>query len=106
MAEPEKSPPNATLKSDGNASKASEATKRDLTVHDVFKQLKIPDAAKFVMGCLAILAAAYSLGAAHPFSGVYSVPQLTADAQPIESKTYYGYFGDFKTDGSPTISDE
>lgn len=78
---------------------ARPAAERDLTVKDIVGRTKISEFLKFGGSCLAILVGVYSIGASQPF--LHSTASV-----PEESKTYYGYYADFKPDGSPTISDE
>jgi hypothetical protein len=105
MSEVNGTPPGTIPKPDDPPPGPAQAAGRDLTVHDIVKQLKIPDAFKFVGACIAILAGAYALGASHPFSSL-NVQSISANTQAIDSKTYYGYYADLKSDGTPTISDE
>jgi hypothetical protein len=98
MIEPQGQP--TGLSSDSQATEAQQYIKRDLTVWDVLAHLKIAEFAKFFGACLAILVGIYSLGASRPFSNEPITPQ------PIVTKTYHGYYADYKDDGTPTISDE
>jgi hypothetical protein len=71
--------------------------------------MKVSEFVKFGGTCLVVLSSAYTLGASQPsWSRWFTALPADSTRQPenTQSKVYYGYYGDVKDDGTPTISDE